>query len=67
MKILTVTFAKIVQQILSYKGTCTLKYEILFWQEENNKVPKGILRTDADFRKLYQKYNHNGDLIGSHK
>lgn len=54
-KTLTVTFAKIIQQILSYKGSGKTKYETFFGRKtimKNNKGQKEILRTDIGFRKL---------------
>ena len=46
VKTLTVTFAKIIQQILSYKGSCEMKCEIFSDRKkrmQNNKGQKEIL------------------------
>lgn len=56
VKTLMVTFAKIIQQILSYKRSCKMKCEIVFGRKkrmENDKGQKEILRMDMNFRKQY--------------
>jgi len=54
VKILTVTFAKIIQQILSHKGLCKMKYEIYFGRKkiiENYKVQNEIFKNGHRFQK----------------